>query len=219
MDSCCGPRDSGGYDEIFDARFSRAIARRYGRKGLRPAEQHIIRFLTGIGIKGASILEVGGGVGEIQLELLKRGAARAVNLELSQGYEEDAARLIEEAGFGGRIERHLGVDLAGEGDGVEPADVVVLHRVVCCYPDYERLLSAAADHARSALVFSHPPANLPARVFIRMMNGMLTAAGRSFRGYIHPPAAMLGILRNHGFEPVFRWRGPVWRIVGAVRRG
>jgi magnesium-protoporphyrin O-methyltransferase len=28
---------------------------------------------------------------------------------------------------------------------VAPTDLV-LHRVVCCYPDYQRLLAAAADH-------------------------------------------------------------------------
>jgi magnesium-protoporphyrin O-methyltransferase len=37
---------------------------------------------------------------------------------------------------------------------------MVLHRVMCCYPDYARLLGAAADHARHALVFSYPARNL-----------------------------------------------------------
>jgi hypothetical protein len=50
-------------------------------------------------------------------------------------------------------------------EAVEPADMVVLHRVVCGYPDYERLLGAAADHARRALVFSYPPRNAPSRAF------------------------------------------------------
>jgi hypothetical protein len=39
---------------------------------------------------------------------------------------------------------------------------MVLHRVVCCYPDYPdyaRMLSAAANHARRALVFSYPSRN------------------------------------------------------------
>jgi hypothetical protein len=44
-------------------------------------------------------------------------------------------------------------DLAADPGAVEPADLVVLHRVVCCYPDYERLLGAAADHARRGLVW------------------------------------------------------------------
>ena len=38
-------------------------------------------------------------------------------------------------------------DIATMPDEAEAHDIVVLHRVVCCYPDYERLLTAAADHA------------------------------------------------------------------------
>ncbi|WP_211129155.1 methyltransferase domain-containing protein [Sinomonas albida] len=227
MDSCCGGptnhepgdrrSDNPGYDAIFDSRFSRSIAKRYGRKGLRPAERQIVDFLAGSGIEGATVLEVGGGVGEIQLELLKRGAARALNLELSGGYEEDALRLIEQEGFGGRIERRLGVDLATEGHGVEAADVVVLHRVVCCYPDYAKLLGAAAEHARRALVFSYPTSNVMSRTFIRLMNGLLGVSGNSFRGFVHSPVAMAGVLRSQGLEPSFHWKSPVWHVLGAAR--
>ncbi|WP_138444722.1 class I SAM-dependent methyltransferase [Sinomonas susongensis] len=217
MEPCCGPTEPGPYDAIFDSRFSGALARRYGRKGLRHPELRIVEFLAATGIEGASVLEIGGGVGEIQLELLKRGAARAVNLELSAGYEKDATRLAEAAGLESRIDRRLGVDLAAAPDDVEPADVVVLHRVVCCYPDYAALLGAAADHARRALVFSYPPANPLSRVFIRGMNAMLNASGRSFRGYIHPPKAMVEVLRSRGLEPAYRWHGPVWHLVGATR--
>lgn len=231
MDPCCGPvspggdsgkrdpgkRDPGTYDAIFNARFSGAIARRYRRKGLGAAEQRIVDFLVSTGIEGASMLEIGGGVGEIQLELLRRGAARAVNLELSTGYEDDARRLAEAAGLGGRVDRHVGLDIAEAPDDVEPADVVVLHRVVCCYPDYARLLGSAADHARRALVFSYPSANPLSHLFIRGMNAMLSASGRSFRGYVHPPEAMVDVVRSRGLVPEYRRGSPVWHLVGAAR--
>ena len=99
----------------------------------------MVEFLELRGIEGATVLEIGGGVGEIQIELLKRGAARSVNLELSSAYDEEAKRLLREAALEDRAERRLH-DIAVEPDGVESADIVVLHRVVCCYPDYERLL-------------------------------------------------------------------------------
>ena len=221
MDSCCGPRvpgrDPRRYDAIFDARFSKAVARRYGRKGLAPVEQGMVDFLASAGIEGASVLEIGGGVGEIQLELLRRGAARATNLELSAGYEDDARRLAAAAGLEGRVLRRLGVDIAEAPDDVEPADVVVLHRVVCCYPDYARLLGTAADHARRALVFSYPTANPVSRLFIRGMNAMLNASGRSFRGYVHPPEAMVDVVRSRGLVPRYRKDRPVWHLVGATR--
>jgi 2-polyprenyl-3-methyl-5-hydroxy-6-metoxy-1,4-benzoquinol methylase len=116
----------------------------------------MVQCLQGLGIEGASVLEVGGGVGELEIELLKAGAARAQNLELSPAYEQEAHRLAGQAGVQGRIDWRLH-DLAADPGAVAPADLVVLHRVVCCYPDYARLLGAAADHARRALVFTiHP---------------------------------------------------------------
>ena len=118
----------------------------------------MVEFLRQRGIEGATVLEIGGGIGEIELELLKAGAARAQNLELSRAYEQQARELAEEAGLAERVEWRIH-DIAADPEGVEPADIVVLHRVVCCYPDYERLLGAAAGRARRALVFSHPPRN------------------------------------------------------------
>jgi magnesium-protoporphyrin O-methyltransferase len=203
---------------VFDSVFAAGVARRYARRGLRAPERAIVDFLRGTGLAGASVLEVGGGIGEIALELLKGGGARAVNLELSAGYEEEAMRLAEAAGVAHRLERRVGVDLAQTPDEVEAADVVVLHRVVCCYPDYEALLGAAAEHARRTLVFSHPPASPLSRLFIGVMNSTIRASGRSFRGFIHPPGAMVEVLRNRGLEPVYRWSSPVWRVVGARRR-
>src|SRR4051812_2141682 len=152
---CCDPSR---YGKLFNQRFARRVARRYRKRGLDKHSQHIADFLRAKGLEGASVLEIGGGVGEIQVELLKAGAARSVNLELSEEYEGEARRLAEENGLADRIERRFH-DIAADPDGVAPADVVVLNRVVCCYQDYERLLGAAADHATRLLVFSYPPRN------------------------------------------------------------
>ena len=88
--------------------------------------------------------------------------SHATNLEISTNYEAEAAQLLEGSGMQSRVERRL-LDIAQQPDDVESADVVVLHRVVCCYPDYEKLLGAAAGKAGRLLVFSHPPRNLPTR--------------------------------------------------------
>lgn len=101
-------------------------------------------------------------MGEVQVELLRRGASKVTNLEISTNYEAEAARLLEASGVADRVTRRF-IDIATSPAEVAPADVVVLHRVVCCYPDYERLLSAAADHAHRLLVFSYPPRNLVSR--------------------------------------------------------
>jgi 2-polyprenyl-3-methyl-5-hydroxy-6-metoxy-1,4-benzoquinol methylase len=192
------------------------MARRYRKKGLDKTALVMVEFLESRGIGGATVLEVGGGVGEIQIELLRRGADHAVNLELSPAYEDEAKALLREANLEDRAERRLH-DIAVDPDGVEPADVVVLHRVVCCYPDYERLLGTAAEHARRLLIFSYPPRNGLSRLFVGSANLAFRVLGREFRSFVHPPPRMLAIVEKGGFRQNLAHRGLVWQIAGLER--
>jgi magnesium-protoporphyrin O-methyltransferase len=201
---------------MFGARFARRMAAGYRRRGLDKTAQAIVDLVTQGGVQGATVLEIGGGVGEIQLELLRRGAASATNLELSPGYEAEASALIEEAGVGGRVQRRL-VDVAMDPAAVEPADIVVLHRVVCCYPDVAKLLGAAADHARHQLVFSHPPRNLLSRAVVGTQNLLFRMVGRDFRTFAHPPDAMLAVLAEHGLQRRGSHSGRVWQVAAVAR--
>src|SRR6476659_4876443 len=66
--NCCDPR---GCDDFFGGRFARRVAARYRKRGLDKTASRIVAFLEGQGVTDATVLEIGGGVGEIQLELLK----------------------------------------------------------------------------------------------------------------------------------------------------
>src|SRR5512132_3472770 len=98
MAGCC---PSGDYLRFFNQRFARRLANRYRKRGLDTTARKMVEFLEALGIEGASVLEIGGGVGEVEIELLKAGAARAQNLELSPGYEEEAGMLAGQAGVQG----------------------------------------------------------------------------------------------------------------------
>ena len=213
MAECCDPD---GYDEVFDRRFARRVSRRYRRRGLSRSSRAIVNFLTERGVEDATVLEIGGGIGEIQVELLRRGAARVTNLEISANYEEEAAQLLERYGMQGRVDRRF-VDVAQQPDEVEPADIVVLHRVVCCYPDHERLLGAAADKANRLLVFSHPPRNAVTRAVIWLENQGRKRKGEAFRSFVHPPADMHAVLTRAEMRGTYRWRGFGWCVVGMER--
>jgi 2-polyprenyl-3-methyl-5-hydroxy-6-metoxy-1,4-benzoquinol methylase len=176
----------------------------------------MIGFLERRGIVGATVLEVGGGIGEIGIELLRRGAAHAVNLELSPAYDEEADTLLREVGLADKAQRRL-CDIAVDGESVEPADVVVLHRVVCCYPDYERLLTAAAEHARRLVVFSYPRRNRISSVVVDAQNVVFRLLRKEFRTFVHPPAAMLNVLAARGLRPTFDHHGLVWQVAGLER--
>jgi hypothetical protein len=160
------------------------------------------------------VLEPGGGVGAIQLELLKAGAGHSVVVELSRAYERAAAELAREAGVADRMHRRLGDFAAGD---VAEADVVILHRVVCCYPDFQRLLDVAAQNARRLLVFTYPPRNAVSKAGVGMCNAWMRLRGKEFRAFAHPPEAMVDVVRRHGFEPFAHRRALFWRGVAFVR--
>ena len=180
---CC--QAPSGYEELFSKKQAERDARSYRRKGLGVPAQWIVDVVRGHGLEGAAVLEPGGGIGAIQIELLKAGAARSTVVELSPAYEEVAAELAREAGVDERVERHVG-DFAA--DGTEPADVVVLHRVVCCYPDYELLLTAAAAKARRTLVYTYPPRNIVSRAAMTLAQPLAVVEGLRV-SRVRPPAS------------------------------
>jgi 2-polyprenyl-3-methyl-5-hydroxy-6-metoxy-1,4-benzoquinol methylase len=213
MAGCCDPH---GCERMFGAGFARHVAKKYRRRGLDAAASRMVDFLAAEGLSGASVLEIGGGIGEIGLELVKRGAEKATTVELSAAYDDEARRLAEGAGVSDRTHRMV-IDIATSPDDVESADLVVLHRVVCCYPDYERLLGAAADHCRSRLAFSHPPRNIISRGVLATQNAAFRLVGRDFRAFAHPPTAMVGVVMAHGMRPAMTRPARIWQVQGLAR--
>ena len=171
----------------------------------------MVETLTERGVSGRTVLEIGGGVGAIQLELLARGASGAVNVELSPSYEEEAVRLAHACGVADRVTRRV-LDVAVDPQDLRPADLVVLHRVVCCYPDYERLLGAAADLTREALIFSHPRRNPGSRVMVAVQNALFSMRRWTFRTFAHPPDAMVAAGARHGLRRTAGHDGLVWQV-------
>lgn len=214
MGDCCHvPR---GYEKLFGEKSARREARRYRRKGLDDTGSRIVEFLSSRGIEGASVLEIGGGVGTLQIELLKAGAERAVNVELSPYWEGTARELVQEAGVQDRWEYRVD-NVAADGKEVGPADTVVMHRVVCCDPDPEALVSAAAERARRYLVMSFPRERLASRAFVGLVNVVARLLRWEHRSYVHPVAAILGAAERRGLRPVLEHRGFIWQIAGLER--
>lgn len=209
MGACCDPR---GYRRMFGSRAARKDANAYRKGGLDATARQLVDHLRSRGVDGTSVLEVGGGVGGIQLELLRAGAASATNVELSPEYEADAVALAAEAGAADRVERVVGdfVDLAPM---VAPADVVVLHRVVCCYPSLERLLAPAADRARRALALTFPRDTPVIRAALRLGNLWFWLTRCSFRVFVHRPVAIERIATSRGLRRTFHRTGFLWESV------
>jgi Methyltransferase domain len=206
MNGCCAT----GYERFFGPRLARRDARRYRRRGLDDTAQRLVDELASRGL-GASALEVGGGVGAIELELLKKGVERATIVELSHGYDEEATTLAREAQVEERIERRHG-DFAEQEALVDPADVVVMHKVVCCYPDPEKLVGAAARHSRRLLALSFPRDTWWLRLAVRVGNVWFRLIG-GIETFLHEPARVVAIAESAGLKAVLHEpSGRIWRV-------
>ena len=213
MSDCCSPK---GYRWVFSEKSARAEAKRYRRKGLDSTSRRIVDFLRTQGVGGKTLLEIGGGIGAIQIELLKAGASRAVSVELTPTYEDVAIELLREAGLEDRVERKV-TDFAQAAGQVGSADIVILNRVICCYPDMPRLTGAAADHARQLLVMSFPRRTWWLRMGLGMGNAILLLLRREFHIFLHPPTKIISTSRQHGLEQVLDEQGVMWTIAALKR--
>jgi len=212
MAGCCDPTD---YRRLFSRKSAARDARRFRRRGLTGTARALVELAGEV--SGATVLDVGGGIGSMELVLLAAGAERATNVELSGGYEVQATALLAERGLADRVDRRV-ADFVTEGAAVEPHDLVVLHRVVCCYPDVDALMTAAADHALTRLVLTYPQERLPIRIGLRVINLWLRVSGCGFRTYVHPVARILGAAEARGLRLERRERGGfVWESASLVR--
>ena len=211
--SCCPPK---GYEKLFGERAARRDVKRYRRKGLDETGQLLVDFLRDRGVEGTTVLEIGGGSGAIEAELLKEGAAHAVNVELSRAYEAAARELWEEAGVAERAE-FVVADVAADGRDVAAADAVVMHRVVCCYPDYDALVGAAAERADRYLVMSFPRERRLTRTGFAAVNLVARLLRWEYRTFVHPVAGILAAAERRGLQVALEHRGGLWQVAALER--
>jgi magnesium-protoporphyrin O-methyltransferase len=214
MTSCCCQ----GIDSVFGERTAGRDLKRYRRKGPSKPTRRLLAAIRAQGVRDATVLDIGGGVGAIQHDLLDAGAARATSVEASTAYLQAAQREADRRGDRDRITFEQG-DFVTLADRIEPADVVTLDRVICCYPDVEALVGRSAERARRVLGLVHPRDAWWTRLGVRLTNVVCRVTRTPFRAYVHPPAAVDAAARERGLDLRTRTGvGPVWQVALYDRR-
>ena len=209
MDSCGCPEN---FASIFDRRHVRRDLARYRRRGPDRTTRMLLDMLRPFREPGATLIDIGGGIGAIDQAFLRDGAARAVLVDGSPEYQAAARAEAERAHTLDRL-RLLQGDFVRRAPELEPADVVTLDRVLCCYPDAERLVGLSAARARRAYGLVLPRDRWLFRVGARMINTWFRLRRNGYRAFAHRNHAIDGYVAAAGLRPASEARTFFWRVV------
>lgn len=188
---------------------------RYRAKGAGSTARLLLAGLAKAGPVQGQLLDIGSGIGALTFELLDRGLTSAVGVDLSSAY---VATALDEAARRGRsgTARFVHGDVLDVADQLPAADVVTMDRVICCYPEYERLLAESLRHADCYFAVSYPRDLWYVRTWVGIQNVGRQIARNPFRTFVHSAAAMESVIRRTGFVLLSRsctrtWRADVYR--------
>jgi len=207
-----GPSCSCCYDVEFDDRIAQREVREYHRSGPRRATRALAEALAGGGASGLTVLDIGGGIGALHHLLLQGGAVAAVDVDASGPYLAAAGAEAQRLGLAERVTLVHG-DFVAMAPTIEAADVVGLDRVVCCYPDVEALVGAAAAHARRRLGIVVPPDGRVGRLAAVAINLWQRVLRSALRMHAHSHATIARAAARGGLEWTVTRRVGVWRLL------
>lgn len=198
-------------DNAFNEDEARADLRNYRRSGPSKQTKLLLAAIRSLGLKNARLLDIGGGVGAIHHELVGEVADEATHVDASSAYLKEAKQEAARRGHSEQV-RFIHADFTDVASEVPEADIVTLDRVVCCYPDFRRLLKAAAEHSQRALAFTYPREIWYLRIALRLVNFFQRLRRDPFRVFLHPVAEMDALLKREGFTRVTLRRLLVWEM-------
>jgi len=199
-------------EEHFDREKAAGKVRDYERDGLPSESQLLVDALVKQGIDGYTLLDVGGGIGALAIELIKHGVTRATINEASTGYLEAAAAEAERQGLADRVTLVHG-NVVALGETVPPADVVTLDKVVCCYDDMPGLIKATVAKAGELYGLVYPRDNWLVKAGFAFENLSYRFKGSDFRTFVYPTKEVDGLIRQNGFQKRARRTTGAWQIV------
>ena len=207
----CEPRCGCAIANDFGEATVRRELRSYRKKGPPKTTRWLIEGLEAGGAEGFTVLDIGAGFGAVHQALLAHGASGALDIDGSPAFVAAAREEARRNGTLDRVRFETG-DFVLLADEIEPADVVALDRVVCCYSDMEALVRLSAAHARRRYGLVYPRDRWWIRAAAGVMNAFARLARWRIRAHIHSPAAIDAIVRAQGLVPRLRRQNFYWLV-------
>jgi magnesium-protoporphyrin O-methyltransferase len=211
--NCCQCQ---GIEELFSRQYVRGELRHYRKKGPDKTTRMLTEAIREGDVDGLTLLDIGGGVGAIQHDLIDAGVEKANSVEASTAYLDAAKDEAQRRGVADQIDFHHGnfVDLAAD---LTPADIVTLDRVICCYHDMETLVELSADRARKMYGVVYPRDTWWVKAALAVQNFYFRLRGSHYRTYCHPTKAVEALLKRSGLRRRSYRHTLVWQVAVYTR--
>lgn len=175
--------------------------KRLDKKRKGKARRSLIDALLAQGVEGRALLDIGGGIGVVQHELLAAGADHAVSVEASSAYLKAAAKEADRLGLKDRITYHHG-DFVTLAPQIMPADIVTLDHVICCYHDVRSLVTLSSARVRKYYGIVYPTDTWWSKFWILIENLVSRLRGSTFRAFIHPTELVDSLVYSQGLKKI-----------------
>ena len=211
--NCCQCQ---GIEDLFNEKTVSKELAHYQVKGPDKTTRMMLAALKAEGVQGATLLDIGGGVGGIQHELIEAGVQTATDVDASQAYLQAARKEAHRRGIADKIQFLHGnfVNLAEQ---ILPADIVTLDRVICCYPDMEKMVDLSAARANKLYGLVYPRDTWWVKIGMGILNTFFRLKKSPFRTFTHSSQRVEALVSRHGLKRKFYRRTLVWQVVVYAR--
>ena len=205
-----------GAEAIFDQGTAEHDLKAYRAKGPGTTTKLLIEALKAAGIVDQTLLDIGGGVGAIQHELLKGGARSAIAIDASSAYLQAAKQEAERQGHADRVVYRQG-DFVALAPQLPQADVVTLEKVICCYPDMRALVGESSARASKLYGVVFPRDTWWMRLGGWVVNLAPRLQRNPFRFFVHPTSAIEAQVRANGLKRRYYRKTLFWQVIVYAR--
>ena len=202
---CCGTG-------VFFTKWSRKYAKRFQKKGLEKAQQYLLDGVRMEPLRDRTVLDIGCGVGALHLTMLREGAQSATGIDAAEGMVQKAKELSSALGLNGKVSYHQG-DFVQLSPSLPQADVTVLDKVVCCYPDLEGLIDASTNRTKRIYGLTHPRNNLLMEGIFKLQIALLKLFRSGFHPFWHDWNRMQEMILRKGFRIIHQRSTLAWSVV------
>jgi len=200
-----------GIENMFDKKTAKSELKRYLKKGPSKTTTMLLDAILKEGVQGLDFLDIGGGIGAIQYDLIKAGASNGTSIEASSAYIDLVKKETFQNGLEERIDFKHG-DFTTTASDVDTADIVTLDKVICCYDDMSELVMLSSKLARKIYAVIYPRDVWWTNLALPFLNFYPIVKGSSFRVFIHPTKQVEEIIFGNGLKRKYYATTFFWQV-------